>query len=121
MEKNTSNNQQKESLKETIKEFLDGSILTRQAVVRQLPFIFFLTLLAIVYIANRFHAEKIARQTTQVQNDLRDLRSESISIASELMTRSNQTEIVKQIKEKGLDLNVGSEPPKKVIQRKEEK
>lgn len=117
MKPNSSNNQQKESLKETIKGLLDGSVLTRQAVVKQLPFIFFLTFLAIIYIANRFHAEKIARQTTQVQNDLRDLRSESISIASELMTRSNQTEIVKQIKEKGLKLRVGSEPPKKVIQK----
>lgn len=103
--------QGKSGRKRPIKDILDGSLLTRDAVLIQLPYILFLVALAIVYIANRFHAEKIIRETTKMQVELRDLRAESISISSELMQISKQSEVIKLINEKGLGLVESTRPP----------
>ena len=46
----------------SLKSVLDGSVLTVHAFVRQIPFILFLVLLALVYIANRYNAEKVVRE-----------------------------------------------------------
>jgi hypothetical protein len=71
--------------------------------------------LAIVYIANRYNAEKVMRQTVVLQNELKEMRSESITTASELMFISKQSEVSKLVKIKGLDLYESVEPPKKII------
>jgi len=107
--------EQKEIRKGPLKELLDGSLLTREAVVRQLPYILFVTFLAIIYIGNRYHAEKVVRETTILQNQIRELRSESISIAAELMDISKQSEVVVLVQQRGLDLKESVEPPKKII------
>lgn len=103
--------QGKTGRKRPIKDILDGSLLTRDAVLIQLPYILFLVALAIVYIANRFHAEKVIRETAKTQVELRDLRAESISISSELMHISKQSEVIKLIKEKDLGLVESTRPP----------
>jgi cell division protein FtsL len=107
--------EQKEIRKGPLKELLDGSLLTREAVVRQLPYILFVTFLAVIYIGNRYHAEKVVRETTILQNQIRELRSESISIEAELMDISKQSEVVLLVQQRGLDLKESVEPPKKII------
>jgi len=94
---------------------LDGSILTKDTFIRQLPFIFLMLFLAMVYIANRFHAEKIVRDTAQLQNELKELKSESITTASELMNISKPSEVIKIIEQNGLKLQEATEPPTKII------
>jgi hypothetical protein len=121
MDQETSVNEKKQvnnQKTDFVKYFLDGSILTRDSVVRQLPFILFLTLMAILYIANRFNAEKLVRETVRSQNEVRELRSESISIASELMFISKQTEVAKLVEQNGLDLKEATIPPKQIKARK---
>ncbi len=107
--------EQKEIKKGPLKELLDGSLLTREAVVRQLPYILFVTFLAVIYIGNRYHAEKVVRETTILQNEIRELRSESISVEAELMDISKQSEVVLLVQQRGLDLKESVEPPKKII------
>ena len=43
-------NFQKETKKNSFRNFIDGTVLTREVVIKQLPFIVFVVLLAIVYI-----------------------------------------------------------------------
>ena len=107
--------EQKEIKKGPLKELLDGSLLTRESVVRQLPYILFVTFLAVIYIGNRYHAEKVVRETTILQNEIRELRSESISVEAELMDISKQSEVVLLVQQRGLDLKESVEPPKKII------
>lgn len=97
-----------------LKEIIDGSLLTKDSLVKQLPFILFLILLTFLYIANRYHAEKLARDTARVQKEIRELRSESISIASEYMYLTKQSEIQVLINKKKLGLVQNNEPPKVV-------
>jgi hypothetical protein len=97
-----------------LKDFLDGTLLTRENVVRQLPFVLFLTFLAVIYIGNRYHAEKVIRRTLALQSDLKELRSEEITKASALMYLSKQSEVARMVDNKGLELKESTQPPKKI-------
>jgi len=103
-----------EHKKASFKELIDGTILTRKAIVRQLPFVLFLSFIAIIYIGNRYHAEKVIRDLTNLQAEVKDLRAESITIASELMFISKQSEVVKMIEENQLDIKESVKPPIKI-------
>jgi len=104
--------------KKILREFLDGSVLTKDIFIKQLPYIFFLTFLAGVYITNRYNAEKLVKQASKLQREISDLRSESVAIASELMFLSNQTQVAKLLKEKGMDLKEVTVAPKKIVIKK---
>ncbi|OFY19985.1 MAG: hypothetical protein A2W98_13460 [Bacteroidetes bacterium GWF2_33_38] len=94
-----------------IRDVIDGSVLTKEWVIKQLPYIIFLTFIAILYIGNRYHAEKIIRETTKLQAQVKELRSESIATASELMYISKQSEVSNLVKANNLDLTESVEPP----------
>ncbi|MDP4186529.1 MAG: FtsL-like putative cell division protein [Bacteroidota bacterium] len=99
----------------SIKDILGGNVLTRKIVVKQLPYILFITVLAILYIANRYKSEKIVRETAKQQNMLKELRAESMTTASELMYHSRQSEVYKLLKDHHIDLKECVEPPKKIV------
>jgi hypothetical protein len=100
------------------KEFLDGSILVREAITRQLPFILFLTVLAVLYIGNRYHAERMVRKISETELEVKNLRAEQITIASELMNISKPSEVSAIVNEKNLGLKPSVEPPKKLIRKR---
>ena len=106
--------EQKEIRKASVWDVFDGSVLTRDRVVRQLPFALFITFLIILYIGNRYHAEKMIRETMELQTELRELRARSISTASELEFMSRQSEVAKLVEKKGLGLKEAVEPPIKI-------
>lgn len=103
-----------EEKKSSFKDLLDGTILTRKSIVNQLPFILFLTFLAAIYIGNRYHAEKVARDLTKLQLEVKDLRAESITNASELMFISKQSEVIKMVRGANLNLEESVNPPIKI-------
>ena len=99
----------------SFKGLIDGSLFTMDGVVSQLPFILFLTLLAFIYIGNRYRAEKIVRETISLQKEMKELRAEAITTSSELMSLSKQSEVAKLVERKGLGLKESVEPPSKLI------
>ncbi len=99
----------------SLKGLIDGSLLTMKSVVDQIPFILFLVLLAIIYIANRYHAEKMVREITSLKTEVKDLRAEQILTASELMNLSRPSSVEKLIEERGLGLEEPQEPPRKIV------
>lgn len=101
--------------KKTFRDFIDGTVLTRDLILGQLPYFLFLMFLAMVYIANRYHSENVIRQINKVQSEIKDLRSEHISISSELMFLSKQSEVFRQSTERGMGLTEATEPPKKIV------
>ncbi len=106
--------EQNEIRKGSLGDVFDGSVLTRDRVVRQLPFVLFVTFLIILYIGNRYHAEKVIRQTMELQTELKELRARAISTASELEFISRQSEVAKLVGEKGLGLMEAVKPPIKI-------
>lgn len=110
--------EQKEIRKGSVWDIFDGSLLTRETVVRQLPFVLFITFLIILYIGNRYHAEKVIRETMQLQNELRELRARAISTASELEFISTQTEVAKMVQHRSMGLEEAVDPPVKITVKK---
>ncbi|MCT4603178.1 MAG: FtsL-like putative cell division protein [Marinifilum sp.] len=106
--------EQKEISNASVKDFIDGSILTKSAVVQQLPFVLFLVVLGIFYISNRYKSEKVYRDMVSLEKELKDLRFESITTASDLMYMSKQSEVLKRVQKDGLGLIESTEPPVKI-------
>lgn len=94
---------------------LDGSLIANDFIVKQLPYIVFLVILAFVYIANRYHAEKVVRQNVVLQKEINELRAEAITTSSELMFISKQSEVAKLVEKRGLGLKESVEPPRKIV------
>jgi hypothetical protein len=100
--------------KTSFKELIDGSILSRQVMTKQLPFVLFLSLMAAIYIGNRYHAEKVVRDVTKLQDEVKDLRAQAITSASDLMFISKQSEVIRMVKENQLGLEESVRPPFKI-------
>ncbi len=97
-----------------LKGLIDGTLLTRKFVQKQLPFFFFLAILGLIYISNRYHADRVRKKIFTLKNELKELRSEALYTSSELMKLGKQTEVARELGEKGLDLKELVKPPKKV-------
>ncbi len=103
-----------------LRGMIDGTLLTRKKVVKQLPFVFYLVFLSLIYISNRYHAETLRNQIDDLREVTNELRSQAIFVSSELMKLSRQTEVAEEVEKKGLQLKESVEPPKKIIVKDKE-
>jgi len=111
----TEEQQKKAGSSSAIRGLVDGTLLTRKSFTGQLPFLFFLAFLAMMYISNRYHAEKLRRKIAKEKTELNDLRAQSIFISAELMKLSRQTEVADVVKKYGLTIKESEVPPKKIL------
>jgi hypothetical protein len=98
-----------------IKELLSGSMITEKIILKNLWYILLITLLASIYIGNRFHAERITRETAKLHREVRELRAESLSTSASLMFISRQSEVQRLVKERSLNLEELKTPPYKLL------
>jgi hypothetical protein len=96
-----------------LRSVLDGSILTREIMVRLVPFILFLTVLGVAYIANAYYAEKTIRQSIRLRKELRDQENDYRSTKSELMMCSRQSALAAMLDSTGVVESVV--PPTKIF------
>jgi hypothetical protein len=106
--------EQNELRKLSIKRWISGRVIGEENFRRQLPFILFLAFLGFIYIGNRYHAEHLARKMMTLQQELDELRAESINTAAELMYFCRQSQVQKRISENNLDLHEAIAPPTKI-------
>jgi Bacteriodetes cell division protein (FtsL-like) len=92
---------------------ITGSFLAKEKTLKQLPFIFFLTFLAICYVANGYYAERTIRNINKVSNQIKELQSQFITHKSQLMFITKQSEIAKACQNMGLKQSVT--PPFKIV------
>ncbi len=81
---------------------LDGSFLTREKVIRLIPFILYLMLLAIFHIANSYRAEKSWFEINALKGQMDELRYHYITSKSELMSVGRHSEVSLRLKDTGL-------------------
>lgn len=91
---------------------LDGSFLTREKVIRLIPFILYLMLLAIIHIANSYRAEKSWFEINALKSQMDELRYHYITSKSELMSIGRQAEVALRLKDIGL--KEATQPPIKL-------
>lgn len=93
-------------------QVLSGSILTRVEVRRMYPYVLFIVVLMFLYIANGYHIQKLHRRHDRLTEQVKELRSRSLTISSIRMTQTRQSEIIKQLEERGIPLEESLTPPK---------
>src|SRR5260221_11164501 len=76
--------------------------LNYQSIVKQVPFFLFLASLAVLYIYNGHYAEKTIRNLNRTAKEVKELQYEYKTIKSEVMFRSQQSELVKAVEPLGL-------------------
>ena len=71
-------------------------------IVRNIPFFLFLAVLAIVYIYNGHHADKLVRKIAVTEKNIKELQYEYKTVKSDLIFRSKATELIKAVEPLGL-------------------
>ena len=98
-----------------MKELMSGIIFSDVIILKNLWYIILLTILGAFYIGNRFHAEKITRESARLTREVKDLKAESLSTSASLMDVSKQSEVYRMVREKGLGLEELKTPPYRLI------
>lgn len=112
--KSSSNNENGKNLR--LQNILDGTILTRDNSIKFLPFLFYLSFLAILYIGNIYYAEKTVREIEKTKSELKELRYKFIAAKAELMFQSKQSEVAKNLEANGIKESMT--PPQKIYKDK---
>ncbi|MFT4752658.1 MAG: hypothetical protein ACI9GM_001598 [Salibacteraceae bacterium] len=99
---------------------MNGDIFGSEQLIKHLPYLGFLVLLGLVYIGIGYSAEDSVRQINKDKAELKEMRSEYITIKSDLMYATKQSELIKILHEKGLTLQESFQPPKKIEVTEEE-
>jgi hypothetical protein len=95
-----------------------GNFLSKDSVVSFLPYLFFLTFIGILYIANGYYAEKVVRDLYKTGNDVKELRSEYITIKSELNYKSKQSQVAQATE--SIKVYESTIPPTKIVVNEKE-
>ncbi|REK03485.1 MAG: hypothetical protein DWQ39_09810 [Bacteroidetes bacterium] len=109
--------------KKTKKDFLRFinifGIMDRNQIVHSMPFILFVTVIIIGYIANSYYAEKMVREIKKTKSELKDKNAEYIYTKSEVITHSRQSQVAKSVEP--MEIKESTEPPKLILKEDKEK
>lgn len=72
-----------------------------------------MTFLGILYIANGYYAEKVVRDLHRTGNDVKELRSEYITIKSDLNYKSKQSQVAQATE--SIEIYESTTPPTKIV------
>ena len=84
-----------------------------QWIVKNIPFFLFLSVLAVLYIANGHRSDRTIRKINSTASELKELQYEYKTLKSEVMYRSEEIQIVKA--SEPLGLKVSKDMPKRLI------
>lgn len=107
------NEERKEGKRSRLRVVMHPSLsLSREKLPQVLVFVLYLALWAVVYIANTHYAEHTKITIYHLNEELQELRAEYLTIKSDLMYRSKQSEVARAVDGRGLQEL--EEPPKKL-------
>jgi hypothetical protein len=96
-------NKETVKLTERMKRFADFNFsLNKAQLSKQAPFLAYVFLLMVLFIYNSHTAEKNIRLTNKLNTEIKDLRSEYITVLSELMGESRQSAVAKRLEKTGI-------------------
>ena len=76
--------------------------ISKEWMARQIPFALFIIMLLLIHIYNVHTTERIIRKTDTLNKEIKELRSEYITILSELMSESKQSTVAKKLDTLGI-------------------
>jgi cell division protein FtsL len=88
-----------------------GGILKEEFIFRHTKKIVLVVVMLFFFIGNRYTCLQKLREIDRLQQQLRDLRYEALSVSSELTGNSRQSQIEALTEQQGLDLEGAKSPP----------
>ncbi|MCK9612221.1 MAG: FtsL-like putative cell division protein [Bacteroidales bacterium] len=101
------------------RSILNGEVLTTQAVLKLLPFVFYLCFLVALYIGNSYNYERGIKKASILSDQLIELENEYIKTQSELMLIKLQSEVAKRLDSLKTGIKEPETPPKSKINAEE--
>ena len=99
----------------TLKGLVSGTYIAEKLILNNMRYVTLLAVLGIIFISNRFQAERVEREITKLEQEVRDLRAEALSASAQLGSVSRQSEVIDLVKERGLGLQELREPPYRIV------
>ena len=88
-------------------------------IVKNIPFYFFISAIAIVYIANGHYADKTMRKINETEKNLKEMEYEFKTVKQDVIFRSKESELAKAVEPLGLKPLLV--PPVRIIDTLKEK
>src|SRR5690606_15689394 len=79
-----------------------GTLFKEGLPVRYVPYIFYVCVCMIAYIWNAHTSDKLVRQIGKLKVEVNDLRADYTTLKAELMFKSKQSEVAKEVQSIGL-------------------
>ena len=98
----------------SVANVVSGSFLSKEYTIKNLPFIFFLSFLAVCYIAKGYYDDDQVRKLNRLTNELKD-QTQYIVVKDSLVIKSKQTEVAKALAAKATGIKESVVPPKKIL------
>lgn len=99
----------------SVASVVSGSFLSKETTVKNLPFIFFLSLLAVCYIAKGYYDDDQVRKLNRLTNEIKELRTQYIVVKDSLVIKSKQTEVAKALAKQQTGIKESVVSPKKIL------
>ena len=97
--------------KNTFLYILGGGLFDYEFFVRNVALWVLTISMLFVFIGNRYSCIMKVKQIDALQEELKEIRYESIDISNELTTKTRRSQVEQIIKQKGLDIAISHEPP----------
>ncbi|WP_018344696.1 FtsL-like putative cell division protein [Cytophaga aurantiaca] len=95
-----------------------GQIFNEGLPVQYVPKVLFFAFVMMMYIANAHYADKLVRKIAKMNSEVNDLRADYTTLKADLMFKSKQSEVAKQVE--NLGLKESTEPPIKITEKQRE-
>lgn len=96
-----------------LRKFFTEGVVSKESATEMLPFLLFLSVLGMIYIANSHMAMSNIRAIDKLNREVTELGYEYKSLKASLMFKSKQTEVAKKVDTLGIKQLI--EPPKKIV------
>jgi Bacteriodetes cell division protein (FtsL-like) len=80
-----------------LKDYMNLGPILSEWIFSNLPYVFFLFFLGIIYIANANYADKQVRQIQNLEKDIKDLKWRYNAAKADVMFNSKQSEVEKAV------------------------
>jgi hypothetical protein len=115
----TEKNKKEEEKIKTGKKRHQRNFMYNQWIVKNIPFYFFISAIAIIYIANGHYADKTMRKINETEKNLKEMEYEFKTVKQQVIFRSKESELAKAVEPLGLKPLVV--PPFRIVDTLEEK
>ena len=97
-------------IKKSFFHVFGGNILTEKFIVNNMRFFVALLIIIFVFISHRYTMLQGMSDIERLQQELKDVKYEALTISSSLTEASRQGEIERRVEEAGLELQISNEP-----------